>query len=553
MDQTLLGVISQSGIGVLAWAVGYFLGRYMQQFLPKPGDGRSPLAGPIAAALWIWHPMFWFFPAAMWARVLEVPLFVILLAAGLLTPLGTVVLFVLLTDLLGSRARSSLVTKLPSLTILVLILVFDGFLLLAGYVISGDLAEITLFIFSTLWAPLVMMVTSLLWSPKIVPGVSQAGKSLAMFLGYFTARPKPVWVVEDGTIKRRIEGNVFRGFGPGYLQTEPENVAVLKKGTKISEVVGPGVILTDAGEMPFQVVDLRNQVRSTWVNAMTRDGILVRAPISSLFRINRGEGEVRLGEPWPYDSGDDVLRVIEAQEVDPGGRNPAEAQAARPWEDLPLAVASHKLKQAISFYSLDQLYQGIEDLEIAKSKGLKDELALLQRHTELQSSFGLRPVQDVADPLVRTTLGKLIRRAVRQALAPLGFDIHGGGIGNKIVPLHREVINQRVIEWKSRFVAKVMDWQAELQSKRVRKTDQTKQLGRETVINAMISDTFEQMAQIESAEQKQVDHQMVAYELLTNLISVAHDPEVQKMLPASTLPTLEDLIHQVEAETGRPQ
>ncbi len=117
---------------------------------------------------------------------------------------------------------------------------------------------------------------------------------------------------------------------------------------RITRVAGPGAILTQRGEVPFRVVDLRDQTRSVTVSAITRDGIEVRVPISSAFRIQRGSRQISLGTPWPYRAQRDVLQALFAEEVDPSGRGPLDAHTAHPWEDPPIKLSAHKLEQAVA-------------------------------------------------------------------------------------------------------------------------------------------------------------------------------------------------------------
>ena len=284
-------------------------------------------------------------------------------------------------------------------------------------------------------------------------------------------------------------------------------------------------------EAPARVVDLRNQIRTTSINAVTRDGIEVRVPVSSLFRIDRGFKKVMLGEPWPYRNKRSIFHAVFGAEVDPSGRSPLDARASHPWEGRTLITASHKAKQVVAFYSLDQLYS-------VPGPGL------LPIHQDVQSALGLRPAQSFSDPLLRSTAGKLVRQAVRQAFEPEGFEILGGSFGNKVAPVQRDVTDQRVVRWKSALVTKVMDWQTKLQEKRLREFNVRRQRARGLAAEQVITYTSNRLTHFAPATQLAVR----AYEVLYALISVAQNPEVRKMLPDSALPTLEMLMQQTAGE-----
>jgi hypothetical protein len=329
--------------------------------------------------------------------------------------------------------------------------------------------------------------------------------------------------------------------------TEPENVVVLKSGAKLTRVAGPGAVLTEQGEMPFRVVDLRNQMRSHQVDAITRDGIEVRMPVSCAFRIARGAAEVRLGAGWPYRRQQDVLQALFSEEVDQSGRSPVDTHAAHPWEELAVQIAAHKLEQVISFYSLDQLYAGVTDLQAARMEG-HPEHALLVTHRRVEEALDLPASGELADDLSRRTIGDLVIRAVRRVVRPQGIEVLGGGVAMAPEPINRGVTEQRVEAWKSRFITKVMDWQASIERQRYAALGKIRQQAREKTLADLIQETNQRL----EAQGPTLQRDFIAYHLLDSLIQIARSPDVQKMLPESALPTLEHVYHQVGEvwETG---
>ena len=391
-----------------------FLGRYLRERLPTSASGPV-LAGPTAAnvILWIWGPTLWVISGLLWLGIPNLSVGMMLLLSFLL-PLSCLALFLWRNRLLPGATLGFIL--LGSLFALFLALTTPGL----------SYARFGLFAISSIAPPLFSVWLLANWAPRVVPLEGRverrAFQALALILSFFTGGPKSTWVVEDGAVHTRIAGNPWSGAGPGLLITEPENIVVLKSGSEIARVAGPGVVLTQRSEMPFRVVDLRNQIRSARITAITRDGIEVRAPVSSLFGVNRGPSEVQLREPWPYRSQGDVLQALFAEEVDPSGRSFLDAHMAHPWEDIPAKIAAHKLEQAISFYEpRPALWGGVRWR--TTHTGHDSQVELLRTHRRLESALGLSPAADLGDPLTRLTISRLVLRAVRKALGLRGFDM----------------------------------------------------------------------------------------------------------------------------------
>ncbi|MCU0520007.1 MAG: V-type proton ATPase subunit E [Anaerolineae bacterium] len=535
-------------IGLLVLYVGgmALLSRYLRGRLPV-STGGSMLRGPTSAnvILWIWGPTLWVVPGLLWLGILNLPLGMVLVLCVLL-PLCEIALFLWL-----SRAMAG--TALVFVLLATLVVLF-----LALTTPELYYTRFVLFVVSLMAPPLLSIWLLATWAPRVAPLPDTAERrisnALALLLGFFTGGPKSTWVVEDGYVRTRIAGNPWLGAGPGLLMTEPENVVVLKSGSEIARVAGPGVVLLERSEMPYRVVDLRDQARGTRITTITRDGIEVRAPVSALFRVNRGNREVRLGEAWPYRSQGDVLQALFAEEVDPAGHSVLDAHTAHPWEDLPAKLAAHKLEQALSFYSLDQLYGGVPDdaeggqaigtappTAVGQGTSTDAHIELLKTHRRLESALGLPLAASVGDSLTRLTISRLGLRAVRKALEPRGFDIHDAGINGSIEPLSHGVTEQRVEAWKSRFMAKVVDWQAELERKRAMALSKIRQEAREKLLSEMIEEASKRLTVTDSEARRD----FVAYTMLSSLIRIAASPEVQRQLPDSALPTLEHLYEQV--------
>jgi len=490
---------------------------------------------PWIAILRMWGPSLWFLPGLLWLGVLHSVSTVILLSVFL--PLGMYWFLMVVTGVVppldrqprGALTWQRFVDVCLSLMVSLVICFAVGRGLRDGFR-EGSQGMFWAFLLSVVVPAGVSLVSFLARAPDQIPFGDQAdsglGTALSMIIGLFTSFPKSAWVVEDGKLERRIAGNPFMGQGTGWLMTEPENVALLRTGFKVTRLVEPGVALMKGAEAPYKIVDLRRQIRTDKVEAVTRDGIHVKVPISSLFRLSPG-ADPSLKAPWPIRSADEILKAVFAEEVDPSDKTPLQAKEPQPWEDLPLKIATHKLRQAVSFYSLDQLY----------TDGRQPEL--MEIHRAVVAALGIPGMtdEDLSSPLTRVTIGRMVRRAVQQALSSYGFEIHGGGVGQRIEPVDPSITRARVDAWKARWTAELMVWQAELEARRSQNVARIQRGVQKQLLAELITKID---ASVQSTGQ-QFTGDVVAYQLLNHLLRMARTPAVSELLPETAVSTLDRL------------
>ncbi|MEJ5311209.1 MAG: SPFH domain-containing protein [Anaerolineae bacterium] len=443
---------------------------------------------------------------------------VIIIILSLLIPLDIFLIFFTVVGVLKPQTNSP-VSKLFSWLPAIFSVFFTLLVLLTLPRYTFSFWQFMVFL-AFVTVPPLLAVCFLVWVAScIVPTSPDQPKRLwhiaRYFTGFFTTFPKPSWMVEDGEAKMRIKGNAFYGVGPGWLMTEPENLVVLKDGTKIKRIVGPGVLFTEPAESPHQVIDLRNQIRITRVNARTQDGIEVNLPISSLFRVAPGPKPISLEslanqEPWPYRNKRDIYKIVFHEEVDPTGKTPLEAHQVRLWDDIPLKAAINRVKQVIPEYSLEQLYSITPGTIDPKTGKIIPETGVLTR------------------PMIAAR----VRETVKATVEPLGFEILGGGIGNKIVPTNPEVVKQRVEAWKASFISKVMDWQTEAQVQSLKDLSRIRSDARVELLTEILQQTAMKLEDRENASR------YLAHHLLENLLHLARNSQVRELLPETALPTL---------------
>lgn len=90
------------------------------------------------------------------------------------------------------------------------------------------------------------------------------------------------------TVETRISGNLFSDIGkPGILWIKSHQAAALTAGTSFSRVEGPRVVFTKTYERLLEVVDLRTQLRTSMIDAVTKDGVRFKAKVFASFALDR--------------------------------------------------------------------------------------------------------------------------------------------------------------------------------------------------------------------------------------------------------------------------
>jgi hypothetical protein len=100
----------------------------------------------------------------------------------------------------------------------------------------------------------------------------------------------PIYVVDGhawNKLEPRIPGDFTWDFPvPGLVWTRSHQVAAITGGTQFKRLDGPGVAFTGKLERPFQVFDLRLQLRTNEIDVVSKDGISFKARVFTAFRLD---------------------------------------------------------------------------------------------------------------------------------------------------------------------------------------------------------------------------------------------------------------------------
>lgn len=418
--------------------------------------------------------------------------FFLLLALALVSPLA-MILGMVVIGLLGALLGKIMFKTKGAFIVAILWVSLCG-LFGAGYLLSGfwGVVLITIPAMLLFWFTIFVLMAWYVLPTSDKENTSQAEtgsnghvlstsdkeqRILAMksFLTFNLERNYPYYVVEDREAELRVKGNRFgQSFvGPGIVLTDANHVVLIWDGLNYKGVRPPGLTFTHRFEEIKEVFDLRPQLRSFNVRAITKDGIALDFLAFVPFRISTGEkqpsfkieteakpakkgglgekvvledspllgsqdiktGAIPMkkrgsgkkhtiqGNPFPY-SEDAVLRAARAQMIEyqreGEGKAQIESRDSKPWHELVPLMAKRVLRNIIAQYTFDQLCGPFDPSSDPRSE-IKDRYL--------------------------TDLGK--------AVESWGIQIVGGGISN-LMPADKNVLNTRIENWRTLWAPKII-------------------------------------------------------------------------------------------------
>ncbi|MBI1792679.1 MAG: hypothetical protein HYR70_00625 [Chloroflexi bacterium] len=202
-----------------------------------------------------------------------------------------------------------------------------------------------------------------------------------IFVRYQWGVQYPQWMVTDSlgqNIEKRIPGNQFGSFPPGLIWARSHQVVGLTTGMTFSRVPDPGNVFTGPYESPLAVVDLRTQLRTSWIEAISSDGIPFRALLFAAFRVDK--------EIWDRDLYHKLLR-----------RNPLLENAQRPdFTKGNYSFSRSRMRALFSTIGVGSHMHEHEDARIAKW----DERVLFQIEKTAREVLSQRRIDELWQPKI---------------------------------------------------------------------------------------------------------------------------------------------------------
>lgn len=221
----------------------------------------------------------------------------------------------------------------------------------------------------------------------------------------------PYQIVENGQVEERSRGSpLSRIGGPGLVVIRSGNAVLFERGGKFTRVEEPGIVFTERFEHIREVVDLRLQVKSQKVHALTKDGIPVDIDAMVFFKIDSGGAAPTSENPHPF-SEEAVFKAVYNKGVDSG--------EDLKWDEIIIAITAARLRDIVARYYLDKMYE---------------------------------PSDQTADP--RSSIKEELLKEVKRAAPSFGVEIEGVNIGTIQVP--EEARQQLLAAWQA-------EWQRQIE------------------------------------------------------------------------------------------
>jgi len=205
--------------------------------------------------------------------------------------------------------------------------------------------------------------------------------------------------------------------GPGIILTDADRALVLYKRGGFERVSPPGMTLTYTFEVDKELVDLRVQLRTTEVKAKTRDGIEISLPVFTPMRIATGGQPLRFDSSFPHNP-QAIRRAVHAAHFD------QKKDEKQNWDQVVQHAVEQITRDIIAEYTVDELR-------------------------------GLEPRQEI-----RARIEEQIKTFIQNE--DLGLELIGAGIGNFEPP--KQVIAQRIENWKAHWERQIASFEAEAEA-----------------------------------------------------------------------------------------
>ncbi len=200
-----------------------------------------------------------------------------------------------------------------------------------------------------------------------------------VFLSYTWGLQQPLWKAPSNIAKeaeKRIDGAPSFIMADGMVWIYPHQVIGITDGPNFS-IDGPGLIFISKGKQPFDIIDLRDQSRTSTIKAISRDGISFEVDVTVAFRVDdkvwtreqhqklRRENTLlregrdldrNLNGTFPYS----LVRVKSVLSYR-SKKTTADGEVTERWDDHVLGVAEQAVREVLAERSIEDLWKAREN------------------------------------------------------------------------------------------------------------------------------------------------------------------------------------------------
>lgn len=348
---------------------------------------------------------------------------------------------------------------------------------------------------------------------------SERWKRFLVLVSYTWGFQFSIRIVADHAWKKaevRINGDFSRDLPfPGLIWTKSHHIVGLTGGTQFNRVAGPGVIFTGKLEQPFQIMDLRLQLRTNEIDAVTKDGINVFVRAFTAFRLDP--------DVWDEDT---YAQIVKTNPFLEGADKPSYTVGSFPFShrrvQATISTASTKISTPESSTLWDQWVLNMVDEEIRKvvsQKTLNEFWRPLNDKKYENAMNGI--AQEIKDHLAPSMRSKGILLLVAR-IANFRFPPHG----EEMIDIAQQQINTWGSEWKRKSTNKLADAEANAE-----KDQQEARAYAESQLLSSIADALQKTHEIHP----QLPKHVIAMRYLNALQDYARDntPEEEEKIKES--------------------
>jgi regulator of protease activity HflC (stomatin/prohibitin superfamily) len=341
-----------------------------------------------------------------------------------------------------------------------------------------------------------------------LPDRRYRGKVFNFLRDYWQRYNFPAYVVvdalmEEDKIEERVPGSPFAMFAksPGFVITGCDHAVAISDGVKFKGVQGPGVVFTGFADQIMRTIDLRPQLRTFYVEALTKDGIGIRVLTFVPFKIDARGQRPELGKPLPYNKSA-AFQAIYAQKLEHEGKGQIpERTKQRGWDELPVLLSERILQNIISEYNFDDLYGPYQ-------------------------AGGVPP---------RKLIAQIFCARLDEELRPLGIQRVGGGISD-LEPADPRVYLEKVRSWQADWMRKATLRRARGYAERLGIIERARAETRaELILN--LGRRLEEL----SATATELRPEVILNQFLAMLEEITMQPMMRRLLPRETWQAIGDI------------
>jgi hypothetical protein len=260
----------------------------------------------------------------------------------------------------------------------------------------------------------------------------------------------PYYFIHDGKLDLRVKGNAYSQFfaGPGLAYADCDQAGYLTYGVGVRSVLEPGLNFTGYLDLEPKAIELRPQLCSFSVEAVTKDGIPIRVDAHVAFRVHPGNQldksgqqkvrcEPELGKSFPFRRRA-VFQIAAAEPVQ--GRTTEKGKEMRhQWDsELVPMMTTRIIQDIVSHYDMDELCAPLDP--------------------------DRAPYLDIIDSM---------NNELHKAMVPLGIEPLEGWLGN-LWPRDESVTKRRLDNWRTEWERKILHLMSEGKAERTREIEEAR-------------------------------------------------------------------------------